>query len=295
MTFAAGALVVESGLLIWVVIVAARLSGMRGISRRGVTIVSVLLCTYAYLRFAVFSTGMPMIDERSSGFFLGVLEPDDIQQRFGDNPLPFYAYNVMASALSVLFTEPRAGLLVAVSGYLDGNLQPWVVVAVVSSVATTVLIAIGAIATWRDRENRDDASRLYFIAAAVIAANAVLSYGYLKDDILSIAGVFYALAAYVAVRRFIRAGAAMQLVTATVVCALMLVASTGWAMRTAGLHYNLRYMAFKTRNEWARAPERWMQTPQARAVTERLRKDALERTGVAPRFYPPWETRWFEE
>jgi len=294
-TFAAGALVVESGLLIWVVIVAARLSGMRGISRRGVTIVSVLLCTYAYLRFAVFSTGMPMIDERSSGFFLGVLEPDDIQQRFGDNPLPFYAYNVMASALSVLFTEPRAGLLVAVSGYLDGNLQPWVVVAVVSSVATTVLIAIGAIATWRDREIRDDASRLYFIAAAVIAANAVLSYGYLKDDILSIAGVFYALAAYVAVRRFIRAGAAMQLVTATVVCALMLAASTGWAMRTAGLHYNLRYMAFKTRNEWARAPERWMQTPQARAVTERLRKDALERTGVAPRFYPPWETRWFEE
>lgn len=293
--FAAGALIVESGLLIWVVIVAARLSGMRGISRRGVVIVSLLLCAYAYLRVAVFSTGLPAVEERSSGFFLRVLEPEEIQERFGTNPLPYYAYNVVASVLGVLFSEPRAGLWVAASGYLERNLAPWVVVAAVSSAATTLLIVIAAIACWRERATSDDADRLFVIAAAVVLANAVLSFGYLKDDILSVAGTFYALAAYAAVRRLVRAVPTMRTGAALALCVVVLLASAGFAIRTAGLHYGLRSTAFKTRNDWTAVPERWTKTPEWRAVTERLQSDAFERRVVAPRFEPAWETRWFEE
>lgn len=293
--FAAGALIVESGLLIWVVIVSARLSGMRGISRRGIVLVSALLCVYAYFRFVVFSTGMPAVNERSSGFFLGVLEAADIQQRFGDHPLPFYAYNIAAAVLSVLFSEPRAGQLIAANAYVNGELAPWMVVAVLSSTVTTAVILIGAVASWRDRTAADDADRLYCIAAAVIVANAVLSHVYLKDDILSIAGAFYALAAYAAVRRVVRTGMVTNRIAATVLAALVFVASAGWGIRTAGLHYNLRYMAFKTRNEWSAPPARGMQTPERRIVTEQLRRDALRRPGVAPRFYPAWQMRWFEE
>jgi hypothetical protein len=54
-------------------------------------------------------------------------------------------------------------------------------------------------------------------------------------------------------------------------------------------------MAFKTRNEWSEPPSRGMETPSRRAVTLRLRHDALERRVVPPRFYPGWESRWFEE
>jgi hypothetical protein len=38
-----------------------------------------------------------------------------------------------------------------------------------------------------------------------------------------------------------------------------------------------------------------MATPEWRAVSERLRADALDRRVVAPRFETRWETRWFEE
>jgi hypothetical protein len=129
----------------------------------------------------------------------------------------------------------------------------------------------------------------------VIAANCVLTYSYLKDEILVAAGVFYAIMAYVAVRRLIRAGSAGQAAAAVALGAVLLIASSGWVVRTAGLHYGLRTAAFKTRNDWVSVPERWMATPEWRAVSERLRADALDRRVVAPRFEPRWETRWFEE
>ena len=292
--FAAASLIIESGLLIWVVIVAGRLSGLRGISRRGV-IVSLLLCGYSVLRIFVFSTGLPAIDERSSGFLLQVLEVNELTERFGQNPLPFYAYNVLASVFSVLFSEPRAGLMIALSGYLTGDLARWSLVAIVSSSITTILIVTAAVSSWRDRESRDDADRLYVVFAGVLVANAFLSYGYLKDDVVNVAGAFYALASYAAVRRFLRARAVSGRVTTAIVCAALLIASTGWAMRTAGLHYSLRYAAFKTRNDWVAPSARSMETPEARSVTLRLRRDALDQRGVAPRFYPAWQARWFEE
>ena len=223
-----------------------------------------------------------------------MLEADELLERFGQNPLPFYAYNVVASALTVLFSEPREGVIAA-GNYFRGDLAPWSLVAIVSSSITTILILGAAVSSWRDRASRDDTDRLYFIFAAVLVANAVLSYGYLKGDIVSVAGAFYALAAYAAVRRFTRAGAFTGRVTTAVLCATLLIASAGWATRTAGLHYSLRYAAFKTRNDWTVVPAEWMQTPETRAVAERLRQDALEQRAVAPRFEPAWQGRWFEE
>ena len=292
---AVGALVVESGLLIWVVIVAAWLSGMRGISTRGLVLVTLLLCGYAYWRFVVIASGVPTLDERSSAVWLRVLNPEEINARFGGNPMQFFGYNIAAAVLSVLLSEPRAGLWVTVRAYLDSELWPWMVVALVCSTVTTALIITAAISSWRDRAGRDGSDRFYFIAVAVIAANAVLTYGYLKNDLMSLAGCFYALAAYAAVRRLLRRSSGMRPLTVAVLGVLLLTASAGWAVRTAGLHYSLRYAAFKNRNEWAAVPERWLDRPEWRPVTERLRTDALGRRGVAPRFFPTWQARWFEE
>jgi hypothetical protein len=185
--------------------------------------------------------------------------------------------------------------MVATAQYLEGELRPWAVVAVVSSLLTTILIAVGAVWSWRRRAHAEDADRFFVIFAAVLAANVVMSYAYTKDDIVSVAGAFYALAAYAAVRRLIDGSAGARTLVVIATSAVLLVASTGWAIRTAGLHYNLRSIAFTTRNDWAAAPARWMQTPETRAVTERLRLDALQHRVLAPRFYPPWQARWFEE
>ena len=48
--------------------------------------------------------------ERASGFGFRVLDPPELADRFGGNPLPFYAYNIASSVLSVLLSEPRGGV-----------------------------------------------------------------------------------------------------------------------------------------------------------------------------------------
>jgi hypothetical protein len=75
LTFLAAAFTVESGLLVWVVIAVAWLTGARGISRRGVLIVTALLAGYFAMRFVYLHTGVPALSERSSGFGLRQLGP----------------------------------------------------------------------------------------------------------------------------------------------------------------------------------------------------------------------------
>jgi hypothetical protein len=110
LTFALAALTLESGLLVWVVIAAAWLTGMPGASRRAVTGATVLLAAYAVVRFGMFNTGLPTIEERSTGFLLGMLSPEQVRARFGENLIVLHLYNFVSSALSVLLSEPRSGV-----------------------------------------------------------------------------------------------------------------------------------------------------------------------------------------
>jgi len=105
-TFIVASLTLESGLLVWVVAVTAWLLGMRGVSTRGVVAMTVLLAGYFVLRFGVLSVGTPGLIERSAGYFFEVLDPSELERRFGDRLVVFYVYNVVSSALSVLASEP---------------------------------------------------------------------------------------------------------------------------------------------------------------------------------------------
>jgi hypothetical protein len=290
-----GALVIESGLLVWVVAVAAYLSGYRGISRRGLVLMTSVVVAYLGLRL-LFSNGVPVLDERSTGYMFGVLDGRELVARFGEHPLPLYAYNVIASIATVLLSEPRAGQLVISAQARAGEMSPWAIVAAVTSLVTTVLIGVACVDRWRSRAMRADADRLLLVCGIVILANAALSFAYTKNDIVSVAGAFYALAAYAAVRRLLDRAPQAGTVARVVLCCALAMAAAGWAVRTMGLHYSLRYHAFKVRNDWAPEPAaQYVATPAARVVTERLRHDALEKRAVAPRFYPRWQERWFEE
>ena len=86
-TFIVASLTIESGLLVWVVIVAAWACGVRGVSRRGMIAVTALLGLYFWVRFWYLSVGTPILEERSSGFLLRLLEPGELEQRFGSNPI----------------------------------------------------------------------------------------------------------------------------------------------------------------------------------------------------------------
>jgi hypothetical protein len=294
--FVFAALVLESGVLVWVVALSARASGLRGLSTRGVIVMTVLFGGYLIVRFFLLAKGLPGLDARPSGFLLERLEPSELQARFGDGRALFYAYNVASSALSVLIAEPRAGVWVAVRDVLRGDIPPRTIVNVISSCMTTGLIAMAAMRRWRRHRSSDDADALFVVFAAVLAANAVFSFAYTKDEIVSVAGAFYALASYAAVRALLESNkAGGRAVTGLVAVAMLLISST-WVIRVSAQHYLLREAAFVTRNDWAALPASLSQTdPDRRAILDRLRLDALERGVAAPHFLPRWQQRWFGE
>ena len=156
--FVLAMLTIESGVLVVAALVAARLAGMRGVSWAGVGVTAGMLVAYLVLRFAVLDAGSPALSERASGFGFRTLEPAELVARFGSNPLPFYAYNVASSLVSVLLAEPRGGVWYATQGVAAGQVWPsWLSINVAASAVASALVlwaAAGALRRWRDGRGR---------------------------------------------------------------------------------------------------------------------------------------------
>jgi hypothetical protein len=270
--------------------------GLRGVSTRGLALMTVLLGAYLFARFVMLSVGVPTLSERSSGFLFSVLEPSELQARFGDRRLVFYTYNVVASAMSVLFSEPQAGLFVGLKSWLDGHVAARETLGIASSLVTTLLIAVAAASSLRRYRLADASDRLIIVFFGVLAANAILSFAYVKDDIMSVSGAFYGFAAYAAVRQ-IGARTPPTGWVAAFMTAVLLTTSTMWSIRSLGIHHVARTYAFKTRNDWASQPGlwkrngRWPSDPESQRLIHQLRDDALSMRMPNPRFEPPWMER----
>ncbi|MGE0392009.1 MAG: hypothetical protein AB7I25_01940 [Vicinamibacterales bacterium] len=292
----AAALTLESGLLVWVVAVVAWWCGAPGLSRRGIVVLTVLLAGYAAVRFG-FSTGLPTLVERSTGFGAARLDPAELTRRFGDRPFVLYAYNVVSSIGSVLASQPRAGVWTLVAEAREGGVQPGTLMNIAVSLVTTAGLAVWAVrrwAAWRLRRF-DRGDRAAILAGVLVVANAVLSYGYTKDEIMSVAGAFYALAATAAAREWLAARAegrervpGVSSPMRLTLLAVLLVVSGGWAVRAVGLHYHLHQMAHDVRNEWVTV-DAWLAAQRAspstdagRRLVETLRDDALARVTGNP-------------
>src|SRR4029077_15553983 len=170
-----------------------------------------------------------------------------------------------------------------------GDVPPRMWINVISSTITTLLI-LAALLRNRNRE--------LFVFLAILLASAVASFAYAKDEIMSVAGVFYAIAAFWAVRilltRPLRAPAAMA------VAVLLLAASTGWSIRTIGVNHVCRAQAFAVHNDWAVISETmeqrgtWPADAATRNLVIALRDRSLASPIVNPWFMPRWADRVFE-
>jgi hypothetical protein len=294
--FIAAALTLESGLLVWVVAAAAWMVGWRGISRPSLTTMTVLVLVYAYIRFVYLATGVPTFSERSSAYLASVLEPAELEARFGARPALFYVYNVVASALSVLFSEPQAGLFKSVGAWRGEQPLAQFALPVVTSTATTILIAwagarrIGA-------ASFDDTARFIVVFGAILGASAALSFAYTKDEVMSAAGAFYGLAAFGACRDglLVTMTARRTAAVAGIVTLGLLVA--GWSVRTAGVHYVLRSQAVKHQVDWLGQSAQWRRpggsaTDAARnRLIQQLQDQSLAVEFPNPRLGPAWPTR----
>ena len=252
--FVVATLTLETGLLVAVIAIGGAMIGARGVSRAGIIAIATLLAGYFYLRFVVLDIGSPGLTERSSGFGFGVLDGPALVERFGSRPALFYAYNVAASALSVLFSEPTAGVFQMVRAVAAGSVPAVMVVNLLSSLSAVVLLA-GFIWTrrrqWRAADfDRDD--RVVLLFGLVLAANAVISFPYTKDVIMSPAGSFLAAAVFVAGRHLLTTlPPAMGLRMAAALVVLAAVGSSTWGLRAAILHAALRDGTVVERLDWA--------------------------------------------
>ncbi|MGH9257452.1 MAG: hypothetical protein ACRD3C_23060, partial [Vicinamibacterales bacterium] len=297
----AAAFTLESGLLVWVVAVAAWAVGWRGISARGIALITMCLAGYLYLRFGYFSTGVPGLTERSSGFWLEMLEPDEIQVRFGAQPYWFYGYNVIASAASVLFGEPQGGIFEAIGGWLNSRPMVQLLLPVISSVLTTALMAWVA---WRGARLGafDDTMRFLLVFMAVLAANAAMSFAYTKDEIMSPAGAFYALAAFGAVRQSLLVTEHSRPLARVAGIFLLCALAVLWTVRSLGVHYKLRSQATKHQIDWVSLPydwqrqDRWPDDPAAQQLILQLRRAAIDMHVPNTRVdEPEWPSRLWPE
>jgi hypothetical protein len=262
--------------------------------------VTALLAGYFFVRFVVFDVGTPGLELREAGFGFVRYTGAEIAHRFGGNPLPFYAYNVAASILAVLFAEPRDGVWALARGIVHGDLHPAVVIAVVSNTLATLVVFRFAWTrrhVWLARrfERRD---QIVLLFGMVLVANAVISYPYTKDAIVSPAGVFFAAAAFVGCVDLVETLPQRRRLASIGVTAVLAVLSLGWAMRFVGLHAALDRTAFVVRQQWTRIDEivpRWRETltPAELGLKRQLQDEAVRWHPSRPQIREEW-TRFFD-
>jgi hypothetical protein len=295
----------ESGLLVWVALMTAYLAGARGVSARGMSAATLIFVGYFVFRFVLGEGGTPGLDERSTGYGFRVLDPEELQQRFGANPLVFYAYNVASSIVGVLFAEPRNGVWEFTREFTqpNGEVRPWMTINVATSALTSLVIlaySLRRVPRWA-RLRVQPRERLVIAFWGVMLANAVMSFAYTKDQIMSISGCLYALAAFVAWTEFLRFRWINRPWLSPVVALVLVAVAVGWTFRAVGLHYNLTVAAHRHRQDWIDVRE-WMSGQgiapgsQSHVIVNTIEQESLAMPVPHPYFiYGRFGSRYFDQ
>ena len=293
------ALSVELGLLLWVVYLAARLLGWQGVSWAGIAAASVVVVAYLGYRGLVLNPGAEGVEFRATGIGLMLREPDQLHEMFAGRMVLLYAHNVVVSVLTVLFSEPREGVWYVVRAAIDRDLKPWLWINLVSSTLGTICLAWYVrcrLSSWVRRQFTDG-DRLVLVGLCVLAANALISFGYSRDVIMQPAGMMYALALFPAlVAAFEQMGCARVVFRAVAVVGLTVLSAT-WTARTVGTMHVLRETAFDKRNQWAEAVDLLrsrggMPADHRKEIVFALRRHALQMSTPNPGLAQPWAEAW---
>jgi len=295
---------IETGIIAWVCLLTVYAAGWRGVSLRGINAATAIVAAYFVVRFAVLDVGTRTLGVTSSGYGFSVRDTGELALLFGNAPWKFYIYNVVCAALTVLFSEPRAGVFQFTQFVVRGDVPAWSIVNVVVSTVATILIAINLIPRlhrWKQGTfERDDVLLLMFVT--VLGANSAISYPYLKEVVMSPAGMFYAIALFIAVRDLLHRLRDESVAPALWVAIPLFVLSTGWSLRAVTLVQTLRTSAFVNRNDWAAAEERqdevrpqWRQRHRdAERLVRQLRDDVVKTPVPQPYTTPRWTKAWVD-
>ena len=295
---------IETGIIVWVCLVTAYAAGWRGVSLRGIAAATAIVVAYLVVRFAVLDVGTRTLGVTSSGYGFSVRDTGELAALFGNAPWKFYIYNVVCAAMTVLFSEPRAGVFQFTQFAVRGDVPAWSMLNVVGSTIGTMLIAVNLVPRlrrWKQRTfERDDVLLLMFVT--VLGANSAISYPYLKEVVMSPAGMFYATALFIAVRDLLHRLREQPSAATRWVAIPLFVLSIGWSLRAVTLAQTLRTSAFVNRNDWASAEERedqvrpqWRQRHRdAERLVRQLRDDVVHMPVPQPYTTPRWTRAWVD-
>jgi hypothetical protein len=215
----------------------------------------------------------------------------------------FYLYNVVSAFASVFLSEPISGRWMQTQRVVDGGIDPMVATNIISALVATGLLVRFAIARRRDWVARhfDHHDQLVILCLAVAFGNAAMCFSYVKDEVMSTAGVFYALAVFSAMRHALMTWGRTPRRTAagTAVVVILFAGSAAWTIRTTGSQYQMLRIGTVDRYEWAHVDE-WLaqqnQTPitaQGARLVRDLRDEAMRTRPLSLLAVPRWAVEWF--
>jgi len=286
-----GLFTLESTLLVVPLIAVLWWRKAPGVSWRGVAAMMTAVVLYLLVRFSFGGSASLASSYVGSGLGFSQATPEALRNIFEHAPWLFWVYNIIASFLTVIASEPRAGTFEFIASLLRGQTPFWQWLHVVSSLLTTVLIAV-ALYLYQPLSDRDRLLRL--AGFVLIVFGSALGFLYTRDRIGLSAGIGYALLLYVALTatfdRLQETAGWRRASVIGLVCAL----AVAWNLRVVEAYAQLRDTAWDYHSEWT---ERWADLGGTQPQTEllkALRADALRSMPADPRRDPAWTFALFE-
>jgi hypothetical protein len=284
----------EQGLILIPIVVAAWWMRASGASRS--TAVALVTIGVAYVAIRLLWRAKWPLFEQSIGLGFSIVEASDATARFGAFPYFVFAYNSASTIANVLFSEPTSGLFYTIRDIVFNQIQAWRIINLVSSIALT-----GAIAWWgvsslkASRGGWTDEARLFVALVIALLCCGILSFDYSRDRLGGMAVVFYALAAFHAVRALaVRLSLASRPLFVSGAVALLTLAAA-WEIRAVGTIEWTRRYAHRNEIEWLveLVPRRaeFADRSVYLEIMERMIPQGTQPGAPNPTHYPDWIAR----
>jgi hypothetical protein len=285
-----GLLSLEWGVLLVVVLPVLWMMKAPAVDRRALMWAFAGVAAYAAIRFAFGWVSVSPSFHTESGFGFSELEPAELQERFGRAPWLFWLYNVGATFLTVVLSEPRSGMFMFVASLMEGNVPYWRWIHLGSSLLTTAAIA-ATLAVYRPSSARD---RLLCAAGlAMLVFGSAFGLPYTRDRVGLMAGIGYGLLLYVACATLLERLPATGWRRWMVTSGLVIIGAL-WGVRGAETYFQLHDTAWDFHHEWDERAADFDSPELQPPLLTRLRRAALRTTPEDPRLDPTWTFVLFE-
>jgi len=283
----------ELGLLIVPILVILWLARAPGLSARA--IVSMLIAAGLYLTIRLTFTSELAVNTsvNGNGFGFSMLNAEGVRSAFGDPPWLLWIYDVVATGLTVVLSEPRDGVYSFVESLLAHDMESWRWFHVGLSTLTSAVIVAGLFRGFRLQAEGGRDRLLVVVGLTLMLFGSGLGFLYTRDRIALSVGVGYALLLYVALaglmERMPAAGWRRRLAAGGLV-----VLAAAWVVRSGETLLQLRDTAWDYHLEWTTRLDEKSGSTERTDLFKTLHEDALRTTPADPRLDPAWTYTLFE-